>query len=150
MKNKHGRLSLKTMTFKTISLIAAFCSTTAFAIDLTFDPSKDAPSSVGIDKTVGAEKTVLLESPPTEVKTEGSIINNRKDNQLRSKDDGWHFKAPMIAPDKTPYFSDDRTALQLSEEKLWQENRKKKGKDYDENPLDADNYRVTIETEYNF
>ncbi len=138
MKNKYKQ---QTLNFMAVILLSA--SGVVGAMDLNYDPSLDAP------KSTYAESEVIPKQPRRAIESQSTpTLNNEK--QDSSPEEGWNIKAPTISSDKTPYISDEREAVRISEEQRWLNDAKRSGKNYDENPLNSDNYRITVEAEYSF
>jgi hypothetical protein len=138
MKNKHKR---KVFSIVAISLLSI--SGAVGAVDLRYNPNLDAPTSTN------------AEPKSTPKQAESSLTKHSfkalpKENTETSDNEGWNFKAPVLSLDKTPYVTDEREAVRVSEEQMWLKNSKGKDKEYDDNPLNSDNYRITVEAEYAF
>jgi len=135
MKNKYIQQTLSVMIVIMISI-----SGVAGAIDLSYNPHFDAPKSTYAEPTLIPKKPVMIINYLPE-----KGVNNEKENSSFEK--GWSVKAPTISLDKTPFITDKREAVKISEEQRW---LNEEGKNYDENPLNSDNYRITVEAEYSF
>jgi len=138
MKNTHKR-----QAFNIVAIILFFASGVVEAMDLRYDPNLDAPTSTSAE-------------PETIPKQPGDAIEERSDKALPNEkrnipsEEGWSVKAPVISSDKTPYITDKRDAVRISEEQRWLNEAERNGKKYDENPFNSDNYRITVEAEYSF
>ena len=127
-------------TFNFMAVILFSASGMAGAIDLSYDPLLDAP------KSTPAEPAIISKQPKGVVASQpNKRLNNEK--QDSSPEEGWSINAPTISSDKTPFITNEREAVRISEEQRWLNGE---GKDYDENPLNSDNYRITVEAEYSF
>lgn len=141
MKNTHKR---KAFSIVAISILTVSGAVGAVgAVDFSYNPNLDAPTSND------------AESKDTPKHAENSLINYSfkalpNESTESSDKEGWDFKAPIISSDKTPYVTDEREAVRISEEQRWLKSTKGKDKEYDDNPLNSDNYRITVEAEYAF
>lgn len=138
MKNKY-----KQRTFNLMVIIFCAPPPIAGAVDLSYDPNLDAPTSTYAEPETNAKqaKRIIKDQPDY-------VLSNDKQNI--SAEEGWNLKALSISSDKTPYITDKREAVRISEEQRWINEAEKNGKGYDENPLNSDNYRITVEAEYAF
>ena len=135
MKKKHMQ-----QAFNFMAVILFSASGMAGAIDLNYDPHLDAP------KSTPAEPVIISKQPERVITSlSGKRLNSKE--QGISPEEGWSIKAPTISSDKTPFITDEREAVRISEEQSW---LNEKGKNYDGNPLNSDNYRITVEAEYSF
>jgi len=121
-----------------------------FAIDLNYNPELDAPTEykmesqktqADIRKRLPGEK----DSSNT-INTQPISLNDNEQSQYTESESRWTVKAPSISSDKEPNVVDERQSVKMSEEQRWQEG----GKNYDDNPLNKDNYRLNVEAEYTF
>ncbi|WP_250656696.1 hypothetical protein [Alkalimarinus coralli] len=145
MKNRHLQALL------VASLLSIFVVSPAFAIDLRYDPEQDAPTSNEEPSSLASEK-----SPKQLLPGERDSSNTINTTPGLSKDDkraveaasqtGWVFKAPSLSSDKEPNITDERESVRMAEEQRWRES----GKNYDDNLLNKDNYRINVEAEYTF
>ena len=134
MKNKHKR-----KTFSTVAIALFSLPGIVSAMDFHYNPALDAPTSTHIEPEVAPKQ------PESMLKKQSTkALTNEKQNS--SPEEGWNFKAPVISSDKTPYITDEREAVRISEEQRWIND----GKKYNDNPLNSDNYRITVEAEYSF
>ena len=142
----------KPLLFAANLLITLFSSVSIHALDFTYDAPKEKSLDV-FNKDIIINKFTNYpmyydNTPFTSISSPHFVVDSSAQNKLEIK--GINIKIPMLSSDKTPPTSDDRTAVQLSNEKHWLEEMKKKGKKFDDNPLNADNYRLTIEAEILF
>ena len=138
MKKKY-----KQHTFNLMVIIFCATSPIAGAIDLSYDANLDAPTSTFTEPETKAKQAKKINKDQP-----GYVLNN--DKQYISPEEGWNIKALSISSDKTPYITDDREAVRISEEQRWVNEAEKNGNGYDENPFNSDNYRITVEAEYAF
>jgi hypothetical protein len=138
MKNKHKR-----QTFNIMAIVLFYVPGVVGAMDLRYDPNLDAPTSTH------AEPEITPKQPVSVIKKQSDkALTNEK--QSMPPEEGWSVKAPVISSDKTPYITDEREAVRISEEQRWLNEAERNGKKYDENPFNSENYRITVEAEYSF
>jgi len=138
MKNKHKR-----QTFNIVAIVLFSVPGIVGAMDLRYDPDLDAPTATHTEPGITPKQSVsVVEKQPVK-----ALTNEKRHTPT---DEGWSVKAPVISSDKTPYITDEREAVRISEEKRWFNEAERNGKNYDENPLNSDNYRITVEAEYSF
>ena len=145
MKRHH--ILVKTAHFFIVTILF---SSPVFAIDLNYNPELDAPTENG----TGTQQvqTDIKKRLPGErnsndtIHSQPLLLNDIRQNQQAESDNGWTVKAPSISSDKEPSATDERQSVKMSEQQRWQED----GKNYDNNPLNKDNYRVNVEAEYTF
>lgn len=122
----------------------------AFAIDLNYNPELDAPTEheMANQRTpADARKRLPGEKDANNaINSQPLFLNGHEQSQYTEPESGWTVKAPSISSDKEPNVVDERQSVKMSEEQRWQEG----GKNYDNNPLNKDNYRVNVEAEYTF
>lgn len=146
MNSRHTLSILAALLYSTILLSAPVA-----AIDLSYNPELDAPSSdeselqstyqLNVNKLLpGERESNSINNTPSQL-----LLNNKQDEDTSSRE-GWIFKAPTLTSDKEPIFSDKRQSVKMSEQQMWEES----GKNYDDNPLNQDNYRINVEAEYTF
>ncbi len=142
---------------KTISsfIVTIALSSPIFAIDLNYDPELDAPTETQphipqyeARKYLPGERDSnnTISTQPLRLNNNIPFLNDSAKSQYTEPEDGWTVKALSISSDKEPYSNDERQSVKMAEEQMWQEN----GKNYDNNPLNPDNYRVNLEAEYIF
>ena len=127
MKNKQK-------IFNTIAIVLLSASGVVRAIDLSYDPDLDTPTYTEFESTTKEQPVKTLTDKKRSTPT----------------DEGWSVKVPVISSDKTPYITDEREAVRISEEQRWLNGTGGNEKKYDEDPLNSDNYRITVEAEYSF
>lgn len=137
MKNKHIRqtvIILTTILFTMPKIVEA--------MDLHYDPALDAPESAYTEyEATPKHFESVIKHPTNKTLT--------RDKKTSPPEEGWSVKLPVISSDKTPYITDGREAVRVTEEQRWLKSGKNE-KNYDENPLNSDNYRITVEAEYSF
>ncbi len=145
MLMKNGQTTLKIVS---LSLIAAVSSVSVFAVDLNYNPELDAPKSYQEQQLQPKAKQRLPgeQDPGNRINSTPILLNDSEQQSYRESEGGWTVKAPSISSDKDPVSADKRESVRMSEEQRWQED----GKNYDDNPLNKDNYRINVEAEYTF
>lgn len=145
MKSRHTLVKIITLFIFTL-----VHSLPVFAIDLNYNPELDAPTEHKMEHKQTqpkVKKRLPGEKDPTNaISTEPLFLNNDEQRQHAGTESGWTVNAPTISSDKEPNSVDERQSVKMSEEQRWQED----GKNYDNNPLNKDNYRVNVEAEYTF
>ncbi|UZE95677.1 hypothetical protein [Alkalimarinus alittae] len=149
MKFQHPPQTCTTFLLTATFISSLLLTSTVTAIDLNYNPEFDAPSS---DKT-GMPSTRqfntqkhLSEERKSTTKNDTNRLKLNPQHQDITPVKGWSFKAPSLSSDKAPSFTDERQSVKMSEQQMWQEG----GKNYDNNPLNQNNYRVNVEAELTF